>query len=133
MDWSPANRGEFGILPGVAFGVLCELVRPPSLVVLRKHAMLWTCVPEAAVHKHGQTRAGKDDIGSTRKIAAVDPEAEAAGVEFPAECQFRFCRGPGHAAHLCRYRSVLGERASIVDIQGHQFVAPFRLTSGAAR
>lgn len=67
-------------------------------------------VPEAAVDEYRRPETGEHHIRAARQVAAVQPEAEAPGVQPAAQDQLRFRVLAANAAHV---ESALGGREDI--------------------
>ena len=85
----PPDGAEFAVLSRVAFAVRGDLVRPPRCVGLGRNGMLRTAVPETTVHEDSQAQPDDDDVGTTRKIATVQPESDPPSVELTSQRNLR--------------------------------------------
>jgi hypothetical protein len=54
-DDPPSERLEFGSLPPIAADVREQLLRPELAASAGTHVVIWTAVPLAPVHEHGDT------------------------------------------------------------------------------
>lgn len=61
---SPPPQGQQLVIGEVTLNITSELPRPISGVCPRRTAVLWTPMPIATVHEHGDTRSSKDDVDS---------------------------------------------------------------------
>jgi hypothetical protein len=57
-------------------------------------------VPETPVHEHDGTEPGKHQVGTSRKVAAVKSEAQAARMQATAQQHFRLGITAADAAHI---------------------------------
>lgn len=87
----------------VASDVAGEL-RGPVLLPRLRHvgtSAADVLVPEASVHKHNPTQLGKDQVGCSRKIAAVQPETKPQPVRGAAHRDLRRCIFSFDQRHDC--------------------------------
>jgi hypothetical protein len=57
-------------------------------------------VPETAMDQDDSAVAGKNEIGATRQVPAMQSEAKAAGVQTVAQRHLRLCVPAADAAHI---------------------------------
>ena len=100
----PPHGTEFAILPCVPFAIRGNLVCPPCRVGLGSNSVLRTAVPETTVDKDGQPQPDDDDVGTTGKIATVQPESDPAPVKFPSQYDLRTSVSAREALHEPAHR-----------------------------
>lgn len=63
----PDNGPSRGLQPIIGVTITAtiglDLIAPILSIVFRPATMFWTAMPEATIHKHGQTRSCKDHVG----------------------------------------------------------------------
>jgi hypothetical protein len=57
-------------------------------------------VPETTMHQYDRAVTGKYEIGATRQVPAMQPEAKAAGVQTVAQHHLGLCVPAADAAHI---------------------------------
>ena len=104
-DDRPTRLGERCVGRPISSHVRLELLRPPLLVRLREGCVLRATMPETAVDEHRDPLAREGDIGprSTQsRDTQVDPVAETAAVELPAQSHLGVRIPVSHARHPFR-------------------------------
>lgn len=64
-DHDPPRVVQLGIVDPVTLYVSSDLCAPVGGVGSRARSVLWTAMPEAAVHEYGNLLAAKDDVRAT--------------------------------------------------------------------
>lgn len=67
-DHRPTSCSKKGIRLSIALDIPGQLRGPPLSVRLGSGCVLWTSMPEAAVHKDGDSRAAEDDVRSAPNL-----------------------------------------------------------------
>lgn len=119
----PSHGAEFTIFSRVSFAVRGDLVCPPCCVGLGRDGVLRTAMPETTVDEDGQPQLDDDDVGTTRKIATVQPETDPPPVEFSSQ---------HHLGTSVRARQALHEPADrfagcgrcTTELPGHGQIVP---------
>lgn len=79
----PTQRDELRHIPPVSPDVSSELLPPELLPRLwrRGQPTAWVPMPEAAMDEDDDLVLGKNDVRTTGKVAAIEPEPEARSVQ----------------------------------------------------
>ena len=100
----PSRVVQLGIVEPVTLYVSSDLRAPVGGVGSRARSVLWTPVPEAAVHEHGNLLAAKDDVRPTSQSLhwrCVNAIAEAPPMKLRAQGKLRTSVALAVALHRC--------------------------------
>jgi hypothetical protein len=109
---TPSQIGERLLYLAVARDIAVKFGFPEFSTALGRvgETAAWVAMPEAAMNQNGDPSARQDDVGSARKVATVEPEAQAqlvqnspngdlgGGIPLPDSCH--------HSASLRRDRLI---------------------------
>ena len=106
MQHCPAQFLKQGVLLSITFDVALKLAPPPVTIVLWENTVVRTRVPEASVNEYRYPCGGERNIWSARKSWMIDPESEAAAMQFSANQHLWARRGTRHSLHLSGDRGI---------------------------
>lgn len=98
----PTDLDELGVVAPIPRYVGSQLLRPPPPSVrLRRHHVLGTRMPVAAVNEHRYPQPREHEIGASREIASLKPEPDTPTVECAAQSSLGFRVLRPLARHKC--------------------------------
>lgn len=85
----PLRLVEPSGVPPVPSDIRLQLASPPLSVGLGRDGMLWAAMPEAPIHKDGDTGPGKHDVRTPGEARHVHPVPKTAPVQLMSDREFR--------------------------------------------